>query len=108
VGQPDVDGRLAAFRQLCGPVKLHVVVTMTRAELDGMYPGVPHDRFIAHDWRKGLVRLGEIEGEFVREISNGAVDYSVASEIARPRTMAMGPGRTDCSMSRTWGTNPLR
>jgi len=57
---------------------------MTSAELEAMYPGVPHDRFLTHDWRKGLVRLGKIEAEFVREISDGAVDYSVVSEIARP------------------------
>jgi GTP cyclohydrolase II len=30
------DGRLAAFRQLCGPVKLHVVVTASRARALGL------------------------------------------------------------------------
>lgn len=57
---------------------------MTPEEIDSMFPGVPHGRFIAHDWRKGLVRLGEIPGDTVRELSGGKVDYSVAVELAKP------------------------
>jgi len=33
---------------------------MTPAELDRMYPGVPHDRVLVHDWRNDLLRIGEI------------------------------------------------
>src|SRR5262245_29133077 len=28
---------------------------MTEAEMDRMFPGVPHDVFHAHDWRNGVV-----------------------------------------------------
>jgi nickel-dependent lactate racemase len=57
---------------------------MPSTELDVMFPGVPHDRFIAHDWRKALVRLGDIPREFVEEVSAGAVKDPIAVELARP------------------------
>jgi len=56
---------------------------MPPAELDLMFPGIPHERFIAHDWRAGLRRLGEIPEDFVREVSGGAVSYPVAVELAK-------------------------
>src|SRR5262245_52498886 len=42
---------------------------MTATELDAMFPGVPHDRFIVHDWRNGLDTLGRIPAEMVGELS---------------------------------------
>ena len=32
---------------------------MTPAEIEQMFPGVPHSLFRVHDWRKGVVALGE-------------------------------------------------
>ena len=57
---------------------------MTGAEYDSMYPGIPHDRFIAHDWRHGLKRLGEIPADILRDLSAGALFDSVAVELAKP------------------------
>jgi len=57
---------------------------MTSAELDSMYPGIPHERFVAHDWRRGLKRLGEIPTEFIRDLSSGALNDSVVVELAKP------------------------
>ena len=57
--------------------------SMTPRELDVMFPGIPRDRFHVHDWRSGLVRLGEVPASFVRQVSNGAVDYPVHCEINR-------------------------
>jgi nickel-dependent lactate racemase len=56
---------------------------MTANELDAMFPGVPHDRFITHDWRHGLRPLGRIPAELVREFSAGAVEYDVDVELAK-------------------------
>ncbi|HVJ83070.1 MAG TPA: lactate racemase domain-containing protein [Planctomycetia bacterium] len=58
-------------------------LAMTAEEKDRMYPGVPHDRFLVHDWRNQLVRLGEVPGDFVREVSEGKVDYSIDVLLAR-------------------------
>ena len=33
---------------------------MTPRELDAMFPGIPRNLFHVHDWRNGLVRLGEV------------------------------------------------
>jgi nickel-dependent lactate racemase len=49
-----------------------------------MFPGVPHDRFIAHDWRNGLRRLGRIPSDFVSELSAGALDSAIDVDLARP------------------------
>lgn len=54
---------------------------MTDAELDAMFPGIPHARFHVHDWQKGLTAMGEIPGARLRELSDGQVDYPIRVEI---------------------------
>lgn len=56
---------------------------MTPRELDIMFPGVPRDCFKAHDWRNALVRLGEVPGNFVSEITGGKLEYPIFCEINR-------------------------
>lgn len=58
-------------------------VPMSSAELDAMFPGIPHSAFRVHDWRRDLVRLGEVPGEFIREVSEGKLDYAIACEVNR-------------------------
>ncbi|MBL7077575.1 MAG: D-mannonate epimerase [Kiritimatiellae bacterium] len=54
---------------------------MTAGQLDEMFPGIPHDRFREHDWRSGVVTLGEVPADFVREVSEGAVDYAWPAQV---------------------------
>jgi nickel-dependent lactate racemase len=54
---------------------------MSADELDAMFPGVPHDSFIEHDWRNGLVRLGEVPSSLIHEWSEGKLDYSIDVEV---------------------------
>jgi len=56
---------------------------MTTGEIDKMFPGIPEERFRVHDWRKGVVRLGEVPSRFVREVSEGRLESSIACEIDR-------------------------
>lgn len=49
---------------------------MTDREIALMYPGLPRDRFAVHDFRRGLATLGEVPASFVREQSEGRLDYS--------------------------------
>lgn len=56
---------------------------MTDAEIAAMYGGVPRELFRVHDWRRDVVPLGEVPGTFVREVSEGALDYSWPAEVNR-------------------------
>ncbi len=56
---------------------------MTEAEIARMFPGVPLDRFHAHDWRGGVVPLGEVPAEFIRTVSEGRLDLPVRVEVDR-------------------------
>jgi nickel-dependent lactate racemase len=51
-------------------------VPMTDHELDCMFNGVPKELFRVHDWRKDVVTVGTVPGEYISEITNGALDYS--------------------------------
>jgi len=55
---------------------------MTEAEIRKMFgDAVPLSLFRVHDWRKGLVTLGEVPAEFVKEVSEGRVDYSWPAQV---------------------------
>lgn len=56
-------------------------IPMTDQELNHMFPGIPVDRFLVHDWRNDVVKLGEVPSEFVLEISEGKFQSSVDVEI---------------------------
>ncbi len=49
---------------------------MTADEICKMFGDIPQDLFVNHDWRNDVVTLGEVPGEYLNEISEGAVDYS--------------------------------
>lgn len=55
---------------------------MNYEELVEMFgEGIPEDRFIAHNWRNDIVKIGEVPGEFVKRISEGLVDYPIDVEV---------------------------
>ncbi|HEY5653344.1 MAG TPA: lactate racemase domain-containing protein [Pontiella sp.] len=55
---------------------------MTEAQLRMMFgENIPLDVFRVHDWRKGVVRKGEVSGDFLAELSGGKVDYTVGVEV---------------------------
>ncbi|MBI2803721.1 MAG: DUF2088 domain-containing protein [Planctomycetes bacterium] len=56
---------------------------MSGDEIAHMFPGVPHSVFHAHDWRNGVVQVGEIPATFVREISAGRLDFPIRVELDR-------------------------
>lgn len=56
---------------------------MNQTELDRMFPGVPHNLFRVHDWRKDIVRIGEVPVDFISLISGGALTYSWPVELNR-------------------------
>jgi nickel-dependent lactate racemase len=56
---------------------------MTPEQLNKMFSGVPCALFQKHDWRKDTIRLGEVPSEFVREQSEGKLDYTWPAEVNR-------------------------
>ncbi|MCX6321040.1 MAG: lactate racemase domain-containing protein [Bacteroidia bacterium] len=54
---------------------------MSDHELEEMYKGVPKDLFRIHDWRKDVVTVGTVPGEFVSKITDGAFDYSWPAQL---------------------------
>ena len=58
-------------------------VAVTDAEIDEMFGDVPHDRFIVHNWRTDVVRIGTVPADFVAEVSEGAWKQEIPVEVNR-------------------------
>jgi len=56
---------------------------MTPEQISEMFPGVPGDRFRVHNWRTGITTLGEVPAAFVREVSEGAVEFPWPAQVAK-------------------------
>ncbi|MEM5947599.1 lactate racemase domain-containing protein [Spirochaetia bacterium 38H-sp] len=56
-------------------------VPMTYEEKRKMYPDIPLDLFIDHNWRTDVVTLGEVPAEYVREVSEGKVSFSWPAQV---------------------------
>jgi len=54
---------------------------MSDHNLEVMYKGVPKELFRIHDWRKDVVTVGTVPGEFVSKITNGALTYSWPAQL---------------------------
>lgn len=55
---------------------------MTPAQIAEMFAGVPPELFRVHNWRTGVSTIGEVPAEFVRKVSEGAVDFSWPAQVA--------------------------
>lgn len=54
---------------------------MTEQQITEMYKGVPKELFRVHDWRKDVVTVGTVPGEFVSKITNGALNYPWPAQL---------------------------
>jgi nickel-dependent lactate racemase len=54
---------------------------MNDRELDEMYKGIPKNLFRVHDWRNDVVTVGVVPGEYVSDITNGALSYSWPAQL---------------------------
>lgn len=55
---------------------------MTPEQLHEMFPTVPADRFRVHNWRTGITTVGTVPAEFVRTVSEGAVEFPWPAQVA--------------------------
>lgn len=58
-------------------------VPLTKDEADRMYGDVPFDRFLVHNWRNDVIKLGEVSGEFLSGITEGLWKEPIEVEINR-------------------------
>jgi nickel-dependent lactate racemase len=56
---------------------------MTAAEIARMFPGVPRELFYVHDWRNGVLSLGEIPASLINRVSEGKLDFPARVEVDR-------------------------
>jgi nickel-dependent lactate racemase len=55
---------------------------MTEGQLRMMFGDtIPLDRFLVHDWRKGVREMGVVPGKLIEQWSEGRVDYDVRVEV---------------------------
>jgi len=50
-------------------------------QLTRMFPGVPHELFRVHNWRTDIETLGEVPSEFIREQSEGKLDFPWPAQV---------------------------
>jgi nickel-dependent lactate racemase len=68
---------------------VHVIPTLgqhlphTHAENRQMFGAIPSERILAHDWRGGVVRVGEIPVEIVQESCGSIVDWPIPITLNR-------------------------
>ena len=56
---------------------------LTEEEMVAMYGDIPHDRFLVHRWREDVLRLGEVPGDYVSQLTEGLWSEPVDVEINR-------------------------
>lgn len=54
---------------------------MTGPQISHMFGKTPRSLFRDHDWRNDVVTLGYVPGDFVKEVSEGAVDYPWPAQV---------------------------
>ena len=56
---------------------------MTREEAADMFGGIPFERFIAHNWRTDVVKIGEVPGSVIAAYTDGLWTEPIAVEVNR-------------------------
>lgn len=55
--------------------------SMTREEIETMFPGIPLNLFRVHEWRSDLHTLGTVPGEFLHKVSEGRINYDWPAQV---------------------------
>jgi len=77
------------YNQLAGEADVHVIPTLgqhvphTPEQNRAMFGSIPNERIHAHDWRGGVVEVGEIGADYVKQVSNGVADWAIPLTLNR-------------------------
>lgn len=58
-------------------------VPVTREEAAAMFGDIPYEKFIVHNWRTDVEKVGTVPGEYVASISEGLVTDPIEAEVNR-------------------------
>jgi nickel-dependent lactate racemase len=50
-------------------------------QITHMFGDIPQDRFLVHNWRTDIETLGEVPSEYIREQSEGKLDYAWPAQV---------------------------
>jgi nickel-dependent lactate racemase len=73
----------ALYKRFAAAAEVHVIPTLgqhephTPEQNRAMFGSIPGERIHPHDWRGGVVKIGEISAEFVKEVSGGVADWPI-------------------------------
>ncbi|MFO7637550.1 MAG: lactate racemase domain-containing protein [Clostridia bacterium] len=56
---------------------------MTEEECLDMFGEIPFNRFIVHDWKSDVVKIGTVPSGFVKEVSEGLIEEAIDVELNR-------------------------
>lgn len=56
---------------------------VTREQAEAMFGDVPFEKFLVHNWRTDVIRLGEVPGDYISSITDGLWKDPVSVEINR-------------------------
>lgn len=54
---------------------------MSSEEIKAFFGSVPEEKVISHNWRRDVVKIGEVPAEFVAEVSDGLVNEKIDVEV---------------------------
>ena len=54
---------------------------MTDAQIADMFPGTPRNLFRDHDWRNDVRTIGVVPSSYVKEVSEGKLDYEMNAQV---------------------------
>jgi nickel-dependent lactate racemase len=54
---------------------------MSEYQLETMFGRTPREIFRVHNWRTDVITLGDVPSEFLREVSEGKVDYTWPAQV---------------------------
>ncbi len=73
----------AFYQQLEGEAEVHLIPTLGQHEPHtveqnrAMFGTIPQERIHSHDWRHGVVQVGQIEADYVSSVSRGVADWAI-------------------------------
>ena len=56
---------------------------LTQEEIQVMFGKIPKTKFLVHNWRSDVVNLGTIPSDFVEDISEQKLNYTIQVEISK-------------------------